>query len=369
LRLALRELRRRPSRFVTATAILTLIAILLMFLGGLLDGLIRLSTGAVRAQPADAIVYSSTSQASFLRSRIEPDTRARIEALDGVDAVGGLGVALLGARVPGNGPRDLANVAVWGYEIPPDGVPEPPPTGHAYADELLQADGVELGDRLLIGPARTPVTVLGWVEDTAYNGQGGLWTDVDTWRAVLAANRPDAVLANGVFQALVVQGGDDSGDLTTRIDDALGGQVIALTVQEAIDEIPGVTEQQTTFNQILGVTVVIALVVIALFFALLTVERTALYGVLKAIGARSRTIFAGLVAQAVAVTLVAAVVAGGAVIVLDLLIPPGSVPLYVSATRIVVSILLLLLAAVIGCAFSLRRVLRVDPASALGSSQ
>jgi putative ABC transport system permease protein len=107
--------------------------------------------------------------------------------------------------------------------------------------------------------------------------------------------------------------------------------------------------------------------VIALFFALLTVERTALYGVLKAIGARSGTIFAGLVAQAVVVTLVAAVIGGLLVLVLDLLIPPGSIPLYVSPGRIVTSIALLLVAAVIGCAFSLRRVLRVDPASALGS--
>ena len=39
MRLALRELRRRPGRFGVATVILTLIAILLMFLGGLLDGL------------------------------------------------------------------------------------------------------------------------------------------------------------------------------------------------------------------------------------------------------------------------------------------------------------------------------------------
>ena len=39
VKLALRELRRRPGRFVVATAILTLIALLLMFLGGLLDGL------------------------------------------------------------------------------------------------------------------------------------------------------------------------------------------------------------------------------------------------------------------------------------------------------------------------------------------
>ena len=69
MNLALKELRRRPGRFATATVIITLIAILLMFLGSLLDGLIRSSTGAIRAQDADAIVYSSTAQASFARSR------------------------------------------------------------------------------------------------------------------------------------------------------------------------------------------------------------------------------------------------------------------------------------------------------------
>ncbi|HEY5663404.1 MAG TPA: ABC transporter permease [Ilumatobacter sp.] len=369
MRLALRELVRRPSRFVTATMILTLIAALLMFLGGLLDGLIRTSTGAIRAQQADAIVYSATSQGSFLRSRIEPATREAITRLDGVADTGGLGVVLLGARVPGNGPRELANVAVWGYELAPAGVPAPPAPGEAWADEILQADGVELGDRLLVGPARTPLTVVGWVANTSFNGQGGLWTDVSTWRAVLGANRPDAVLADGVFQAIVVRGtGASAADVATAIDGALGGAVAAFTVPEAIDAIPGVTEQRTTFNQILGVTVVIALVVISLFFALLTVERTALYGVLKAIGARSRTIFAGLVVQALVVTLVAAVVAGAAVIVLDVLIPPGSIPLSISAARIATSTVLLLVAAVVGCAFSLRRVLRVDPASALGGS-
>jgi putative ABC transport system permease protein len=367
MRLALRELVRQPGRFVTATAILTLIAILLMFLGGLLDGLIRNATGAVRAQTGDAIVYSETSRSSFLRSRIEPDVRDAIAAADGVDEVGGLGVVLLGARVPDNGPRDLADVALWGYELPPDGVPEPPADGEAYADEVLQADGVELGDELLLGPARTPVRVVGWVTDTAFNGQGGMWANLDTWHAVLNANRPGGGLAEDVVQALVVRGNGAPSDTVATIDAAGGGGVYALTIDDAIGEIPGVEEQTTTFNQILGVTVVIALVVIALFFALLTVERTGLYGVLKAIGARSGTIFAGLVVQAVVVTLVAAVIAGAAVVVLDLALPPGAIPLYVSTGRIVTSVVLLLLAAVIGCAFSLRRVLRIDPASALGS--
>lgn len=367
MRLALRELVRQPGRFLTATAILTLIAILLMFLGGLLDGLLRNATGAVRAQSADAIVYSETARSSFLRSRIEPDVREAIAAADGVAEVGGLGVVLLGARVPGNGPRDLADVAVWGYELAPTGVPAPPASGEAYADEVLRADGVELGDELLLGPARTPIRVIGWVSDTAFNGQGGLWTDLGTWRAVLNANRPGGGLADGVVQALVVRGTGSTADTIAAVEGAGDGRVDALTIDAAIDAIPGVSEQSTTFNQILGVTVVIALVVIALFFALLTVERTSLYGVLKAIGARSGTIFAGLVVQAVVVTLIAAVVAGIGVLVLDLVIPPGAIPLYVSVGRILTSVALLLAAAVVGCAFSLRRVLRIDPASALGS--
>jgi len=366
MKLALRELLRRPGRFVTATGILTLIAVLLMFLGGLLDGLLGLATGAVRAQKADAIVFSPASQASFLRSRIDVDVRRDVEATEGVREVGGLGVVLLGARVPGNGPRDLANVAVWGYELAPRGVPAPPEPGQVYADRTLEADGVELGDELAVGPARSPLTVVGWVQDTAYNGQGGLWADLSTWRRVLGENRPDSVLAEGVVQALVVRGVEPGGEVVAAVERQMGDRAVVLSVDDAVEAIPGVTEQRTTFNQILGVTVTIALVVIGLFFALLTVERSALYGMLKAIGARSRTIFAGLVVQAVVVTAVAAAIAGVAVVVLDRVIPAGSIPLAVSPGRIALSTGLLLAAAVAGCAFSLRRVLRVDPASALG---
>jgi putative ABC transport system permease protein len=366
MKLALRELVRRPGRFATATVILTLIAVLLMFLGGLLDGLIRESTGAIRAQSGELIVYSDTAQASFQRSRIEPDTRAAIDAVPGVSATGGIGVAQLGARVPGNGPRDLASVALFGYEIAPVGVPEPPADGEAWADDILKADGVEVGDELLLGPARSPVTVVGFVSETPYNSQGSLWATPATWREVLSANRPDAQVADDVFQSLVVEVDGDAAVVAAAID-AATGSTETFTIDGAIAAIPGVEEQQATFNQIIGVTVVIGLVVIALFFALLTVERTGLYGVLKAHGARTGTIFAGVVAQAVALTLVAAVVAGGLALLLDAVIPPGSIPLLVTPSRIITSTLLLLVAAIVGCAFSLRRVLRIDPASAIGS--
>jgi putative ABC transport system permease protein len=366
VRLALKELRRRPGRFATATVILTLIAILLMFLGGLLDGLIAISTGAIRAQNADAIVYSDTAQASFVRSRIDPELRAQVEAVDGVTEVGGIGNVQLGARVPGNGPRDLASVALFGYELAPEGVPDAPADGQAWADESIKADGVEEGMVIEVGPARTPIEIIGFVEDTNFNGQSSLWASPDTWRDTLSANRPDAQLGPDVFQALIVRG--DGDDLPGAIDAATGGATDSYTVDGAVDAIPGVTEQQATFNQIIGVTVAIALVVIGLFFALLTVERTSLYGVLKALGAKSSTIFAGLVAQAVVVTAIAAGIAGALVVLLDVLLPPGSIPLLITPARIVLSVALLLVAAVLGCSFSLRRVLRIDPASAIGTT-
>jgi putative ABC transport system permease protein len=185
---------------------------------------------------------------------------------------------------------------------------------------------------------------------------------------VVAANRPDVQLPDDAFQALVVRGdaGVDVQQLADEID-ATTGATESLTIPEAIDEIPGVRAQRSTFNQIIGVTIAIAGVVVALFFALLTVERLALYGVLKALGARSSTLFSGVVAQAVVVTALASVVAGGLAFVIDGVTPPGSIPLDMSGSRVLTSAVLLLVAAVVGCAFSLRRVLRVDPAAAIGS--
>lgn len=366
--LALRELRRRPGRFTVAAVILSLIALLLMFLGGLLDGLTAGSTGALRAQRGDLVVYSATSQESLVRGRIEPDVRAEVERAAGEDAVGGLGSVQLGARLGDHDERDLVPVVVVGYEVAPRGLPDGVPApGDVYADESLRAEGVAEGDAVRLGPARTGVRVIGFLDDSRYSGQGTLWGSLDTWRQVLGDNRPGERVGDDVVQALVVQAGSsDPEALAAEIDRATGGATSTLTIAGAIDALPGVAQQQSVFNQIIGVTVVIAIVVVALFFALITVERTALYGVLKAIGAGSGTLFAGVLVQALVVTAVAAVVGVAASLALDAALPPGAIPFVATPARLLSSVAYLVFAAVVGCSLSLRRVLRVDPASAIG---
>jgi putative ABC transport system permease protein len=75
-----------------------------------------------------------------------------------------------------------------------------------YADDSLRSKNVVVGTTIHLGPARSAVTVVGFVSDARYSGQGTLWGSLETWRQVLNANRPDARAAPGVVQILVVQG-------------------------------------------------------------------------------------------------------------------------------------------------------------------
>lgn len=362
LRLPLRELRRQPSRFVVATVVLAFLTTLLLFLGGLLDGLYLGSTGAIRAQRSDVIVFSSSSRDSFLRSRITAQLREQVASLPEVSEVGGLGFVLLGARVPGE--QDLADVAVAGYEVPPAGVPQPPADGEGIADSRLRDQGVSQGDTIRVGPAATPITVTGFVDDTSYLLQGTVWVNLHTWRTVQNANRPDAAVADDVVQALVASG---TGDLARTIDEATAGATSTLSVDDAVLALPGVREQRSVFNQIIYSTFAVVLTVVGLFFSLLTLERIGLYGVLKAVGATTRRLFVGVLVQAVVVAMVAFVI-GSLLAGVAALAIPARVPLQLTAGRFVYTFAGVVVAAALGSAISLRRVTKVDPASAIGTT-
>jgi len=366
MKLAWRELTRRPSRFVTAGAALTLIVLLLLALGGILDALVQSSTGLLKAQTAPLIVYSADSKGSIDRSRVTAEDRAAVEAVPGVHDASGLGLALLAGYLPGH--TEPSNVAVFGYEAANLRVPAPPQPGEGYADRSLETDGLAIGETVELGTARIPVKVVGWVQDTNYNLQSGLWVDAATWRRALNANIPDAAVAPGTFQAILVTPEESTtpAQLETAIDAAVPA-VNALTIPQAIAGIPGVAEQDSVFTSIIGVTFAVAGIVVALFFALLTIERVGLLGVLKAIGASSRTLAAGLTLQAI-------LIAGGAIVLGSLLavalaqVIPDAVPLTLTVGRFVFTAVGLIVAALIGSAISFRRIIRIDPASAVGGA-
>ncbi len=364
MRIAIRELWRKPGRFAIAGTSLTLLVLLLLFLGGLLDGLYLGSTGAIRSVDADSIVFSNDSRESFLRSSVGPAERTAIEGVPGVTEVGGLGLTLLGVTIPGE--TDIVDGSITAFELSSESLPAPPAPGTAYADDRLESLGASIGDVVKVGPAEVPLEIVGWVSDSNYLLQNGLWVDPATWRDVQNANRPDAPVQPDEFQVFVVRG-DVDGDgaaLSTAIDDATG-TTTSLSEDEAVLAVPGVKEQVSTFNAILGVTIFVVGLVVGLFFALLVLERTGIYAVLKAVGAPSRRLVAGVVTQSVAVALGAYLIGGTLTWLLSLVIPPA-VPFEFAASRAVGLLVAVLAASIVGALVTFRRIIRIDPATAIG---
>ena len=362
--IALREMRRNPRRFATASVVLTLLVVLLLILGGLLDGLYLGSTGALRAQHADVVVYSADANDSIIRSRVDPSLRAQVERAPGVTAVGGLGITLVGTKVPNR--TELIDTAVIGYEQATNGGPAPPLAGQAYADRRLAAFGVRVGQTLAVGRGAVPVTVVGWLDDSNYLLQGALWVEPSTWRDVQNTSRPDQPVEPGTFNVLAVSGTGPPARLARGIDVATDGQTKSLTKSEAVLSSPGTRQQKSTFNGIIGVTFLVVALVVALFFVLLTIERSALYGVLKAIGAPTGRLAMGVLLQAVTIAAIAFVAGDLVTLGLARLIP-AEVPLTLQRSRAVSTFVGIVLAAAIGGLVSLRRIVRADPATAIGA--
>lgn len=360
--IALRELLRRPARFAPVVAALSLLVLLLVVLGGFLDGLTLDQTGALRAQ--GDVAFVSTADAELLPdlSIVGEDVRDRVAGVDGATAVGGLSRITTTATMAG----EIVDVVAYGYDTASGRVPAPPDAGRAIIDRRL-ADLIPVGpgDRLLVGPADREVTVDGFIDD-ASDGAPTVWLPMDAWRDLVAEAAPTSPLARSGVQLLVVVPADGVAvdDLVTALRD-VDAELAVGALDDAIAALPAVTQQAATFQGIIGVTFVVTFIVVALFFVLLTLERVRLYAVLKAVGGRTGDLLAGLAAQAVGIAAAALLIGGLLALALTTVLPP-ELPVRVLPARVAILATGTVLTALIGALGTLRRLLRIDPARAIG---
>jgi putative ABC transport system permease protein len=363
MRTAVRELARRPGRFVPVGGALVLLVMLLMVLGGFLDGLTLVQTGAYRAHDGETLVFAADTELQLARSRIDAGLQDRIAAVDGVAAIGGLASVPATALV--DGADEPLDVVVFGYDLRTDVLPPPPGDGEAVVDAALADQaGVAVGDALRIGAGDVEVTVAALVDDVS-QGAPTIWVSMSAWRGIVTEVAPAQALPDGVVPAVVARpaAGIDPAVLAARIDRVDGAD--GATVPTTIDALPVVAQQAATFQGIIGVTFVVTLLVVALFFALLTLERSRLYAVLKAVGARTRDLVIGVSVQAVVVA-GGAVLIGGALALAFAAVLPPDLPVRLVPDRLGQVAVGTLVTALVGSLVTIRRIAAIDPATAIG---
>ncbi len=365
--LAMREIQRGKARFASIVAALSLIVFLVLVLGALADGLFFGATGAVRSTTASGYVFSADAEGSLVRSRLDEADVAPVSDAPGVTSASPVGVLLTG----GQGPEGGIDLAVFGLDVGAAGtpstlvegrLPDPGEAGTAAVDTRLKDQGVEVGSVISVGGV--DATVVGFVADAAYQLQPTAWTAVDTWRAMRDAVRPEQRGQPTAISAVAFTT-DGPPDLA-----AIAGAVegtVALTAEQTGLAIPGVEQQSSTLNSIIYTTLAVAGLVVALFFALLVLEKRELFAALKALGASTLRLGRGVIAQA-AIASALGVVFGALLARLFGLAIPAQVPTLFRTETLVTIAVFTLVAGVVGALFSLRRIARIDPATAIGGA-
>ena len=244
-------------------------------------------------------------------------------------------------------------------------LPHAPDAGEVVVDkQLTRQIDVEVGDRLVLGPSAEPMTVAAIVDDLSA-GAPTLWVNGDEWRRLVGTINPALLPPSGQHLALIAQPGADikASTVVEQVDQIDGLE--AADVADMIGALSVVQQQNATFTAIIGVTFVVSLLVVALFFALITLEQTRLYAVFKALGATTRELLTGISVQAVVLTLIALAVGMAISAVLVAALPP-TLPVRVLPTRLLEVAVGLLVTSVIGGLLTARRLLRIDPASSIG---
>lgn len=365
--LALSEIRRGKGRFASIIAALSLIVFLVLTLGALADGLFYGATGAVRSTNANAYAFSSDAEGSLIRSKVTQDQVDEVAAAEGVQNASGMGVLLTSGSSTA-GPLDLA---VFGVDPTGVGVPSGvtegrlPESGEndaAAIDQGLEDQGVSVGDTLTVGPVQ--VEVVGVTRDSAYQLQPTVWTTVDTWRQMRNAVRPEFAGVQDDLNAIALLTAE--GVTTESVQAQLDGLTVLSAEQTGL-AIPGVEQQSSTLNSIIYTTLAVAGLVVALFFALVVLEKRELFAALKALGTPTRKLGVGVIVQAMIASALGVVFGTLVARALGAVVPDEVPTLFRTETLITIAIFTLV-AGVLGAAFSLRRIARIDPATAIGGT-
>ena len=378
--LALKEIWRGRGRFILFSSVIALITVLVLFVAALAEGLGSGNREYLEKLNADLIVYQSNVDLSVGASRLGVDRLSEMRRVPGVQTVGPIGTANV-ALILGDDRKPL-NVALIGVE---PGLPGEPPalkgaglrsrrSKEAVIDRqtALRA-GLEVGDTLTVKSIQDTkeqfynLRVVGISDNRQFSLQPSVFVPISTWdeirpQAAIGGN-PDAEVVGNVIGVQVANPAEAAA-VAQQIERDVK-DVVAVDRVTAYEATPGYSAQQSTLDTQGYFALLIGVLVIGGFFQILTLQKVAQIGMLKAIGASNLTVGLASIIQIIVVTVIGVFIGAVVTFLLSLSFPP-TIPIVFAPSAVWTAVVSLLLIGPIGGLVSVRYSLKVEPLTALG---
>ncbi|HBC8688280.1 TPA: ABC transporter permease [Staphylococcus aureus] len=347
--LAWNEIRRNKLKFGLIIGVLTMISYLLFLLSGLANGLINMNKEGIDKWQADAIVLNKDANQTVQQSVFnKKDIENKYKKQATLKQTG---------EIVSNG-HQKDNVLVFGVEKSSLLVPslieghKATKDNEVLADETLKNKGFKIGDTLSLSQSDEKLHIVGFTESAKYNASPVIFTN----DATIAKINPR--LTGDKINAVVVRD-------TNWKDKKLNQELEAVSINDFIENLPGYKPQNLTLNFMISFLFVISATVIGIFLYVMTLQKTSLFGILKAQGFTngylanvviSQTLILALFGTAFGLLLTGVT---GAFL-------PGAVPVKFDVLTLLVFAIVLMIVSVLGSLFSILTIRKIDPLKAIG---
>ncbi|HDC8539361.1 TPA: FtsX-like permease family protein [Staphylococcus aureus] len=347
--LAWNEIRRNKLKFGLIIGVLTMIIYLLFLLSGLANGLINMNKEGIDKWQADAIVLNKDANQTVQQSVFnKKDIENKYKKQATLKQTG---------EIVSNG-HQKDNVLVFGVEKSSFLVPslieghKATKDNEVLADETLKNKGFKIGDTLSLSQSDEKLHIVGFTESAKYNASPVIFTN----DATIAKINPR--LTGDKINAVVVRD-------TNWKDKKLNQELEAVSINDFIENLPGYKPQNLTLNFMISFLFVISATVIGIFLYVMTLQKTSLFGILKAQGFTngylanvviSQTLILALFGTAFGLLLTGVT---GAFL-------PDAVPVKFDVLTLLVFAIVLMIVSVLGSLFSILTIRKIDPLKAIG---
>lgn len=348
--LAWNEMKHSKLRYGLVVGVIFLIAYLVFFLTGLANGLAQTNRSAVDSWKSDYVILNEQANKNLRMSRFSVDLK---------NDVNGDKMAELTQTSTTIKDKEKNKINVNLFAIKQDEFLRPKlsegrlfsKTGEVVADSSLKKSyQLKIGDKITLGDSTKKLTITGFTDNASFNVQPVLYMTKETLASVLADNAQVNTIS-----ALVIRGKVNQ----------VPKELESMTTSTFIENLPGYKAQNLTFSFMIGFLIVIAAIVIGIFIYILTLQKKAIFGVLKAQGISNGYLSRMVFAQTFILAILA-VSLGLALTLLSAVFLPTSVPFQVNPLFFAGISVLMVLIAVFGALFSVVSIVKVDPLKAIG---
>jgi putative ABC transport system permease protein len=353
--LALKELRYSKIKFALIITVIFLISYLVYFLTSLASGLASSYTNAIEKWNSDQIILTVDANDNMMMSYMDQEDFDSVKTT-GLKAKLGLFPAIINNPSSENKLDSRINVYFWGIDndsfMKPAELKDLTLTGNqVIVDEELKKEGYKIGDSFGVTGSTEQYEIIGFSKKTTYQTAPVIYMNLNTWQTYRygAVNKPD------LFSGIVVRGQTDK----------LSNDLMSYTTMDYIATLPGYTAQVLTFSIMIIFLIIITAFVLGIFIYVLTIQKTSMFGVMKAQGISNGYIGGSVIIQTFLLVELGIIFGLGLTLVTGALLA-DVIPFTVNVMFYFVITAAFFLFAFFGGLFSVSAVLKIDPLKAIG---